>query len=108
MKSGEPFRIFFLLSSCQSCANLFRTFWRHTLRYLDRLQPLALVVVRLTLGAIMTVHGYHKVFGGLHQFAHMVGSMGLPSWLGYISAFTELLGGLLILVGFFPRPAAIV
>jgi len=36
----------------------------------------------------------------------MVGSMGLPAWLGYVSAFTELLGGLLILAGFFTRPAA--
>jgi putative oxidoreductase len=60
----------------------------------------------VALGSIMTVHGYHKVFGGLHQFAHMVGGMGLPSWLGYVSAFTELLGGLLIIVGFFTRPAA--
>lgn len=77
------------------------------MRYLDRLQPLALLIARLSLGAIMTVHGYHKVFGGLQQFAHMVGSMGVPSWLGYVSAFTELLGGLLLLVGFFARPAAV-
>lgn len=76
------------------------------MRYLDRLQPLALFVMRLTLGSIMTVHGYHKVFGGLQHFAHMVGSMGIPAWLGYVSAFTELLGGLLLIVGFFTRPAA--
>lgn len=76
------------------------------MRYLDRLQPLALLLMRLTLGAIMTVHGYHKVFGGLSHFAHMVNGMGLPVWLGYVSAFTELLGGLLILIGFFTRPAA--
>ena len=76
------------------------------MRYLDRLQPLALLVMRLVLGAIMTAHGYHKVFGGLHGFVHAVGSMGLPSWLGYISAFTELLGGLLLIIGFFTRPAA--
>ncbi len=63
--------------------------------------------MRLTLGAIMTVHGYHKVFGGLSHFAHMVGGMGLPVWLGYLSAFTELLGGLLILIGLFTRPAAL-
>jgi putative oxidoreductase len=62
--------------------------------------------MRLTLGAIMVTHGYHKVFGGLRPFAHMVGGMGLPGWLGYVSAFTELLGGLMILVGFFTRPAA--
>ena len=76
------------------------------MRYLDRLQPLALLVMRLSLGVIMTVHGYHKVFGGLQHFAHMIGGMGLPSWLGYVSAFTELLGGLLIIAGFFTRPAA--
>lgn len=76
------------------------------MRYLDRLQPLALLVMRLSVGAIMTAHGYHKVFGGLHNFAHMVGGMGLPAWLGYVSAYTELLGGLLILAGFFTRPAA--
>jgi putative oxidoreductase len=76
------------------------------LRYLDRLQPLALLFMRLSVGAIMTAHGYHKVFRGLHNFAHMVGGMGLPAWLGYVSAYTELLGGLLILAGFFTRPAA--
>lgn len=76
------------------------------MRYLDRLQPLALLVMRLTLGAIMVVHGYHKVFGGLQHFAHMVGGMGMPVWLGYIAAFTEFVGGLLILAGFFTRLAA--
>jgi putative oxidoreductase len=75
-------------------------------RYLDRLQPLALLVMRLALGAIMVAHGYHKVFGGLHHFAQMVGSMGLPAWLAYVSAFTEFLGGLLLLAGFFTRLAA--
>lgn len=76
------------------------------MRYLDRLQPLALLVMRLVLGAIMVAHGYHKIFGGLHHFTQTVGSMGLPSWLAYISAFTEFLGGLLLLAGFFTRPAA--
>ena len=76
------------------------------MRYLDRLQPLALFLMRLTLGFIMTVHGYHKVFGGLQHFAHMVAGMGIPSWLGYVAASVELLGGLLLIAGFFTRPAA--
>lgn len=76
------------------------------MRYLDRLQPLALLVMRLALGVIMVVHGYHKVFGGLHHHAEFVAGLGLPAWLGYVSAFTEFFGGLLILVGFFTRPAA--
>lgn len=80
---------------------------RIPLRYLDRLQPLALLFMRLTLGAIMVAHGSHKVFGGLHHFAQFIGSMGIPSWLGYVSAFTEFIGGLLILAGFFTRVAAL-
>jgi putative oxidoreductase len=76
------------------------------LLYSERLQPLALLVMRLTLGAIMVVHGYHKVFGGLHHHADFVASLGLPQWMGYVSSFTEFLGGLFILAGFFTRVAA--
>lgn len=76
------------------------------MRYLDRLQPLALLVMRLALGAIMVAHGYQNVFRHLRDHAHLVASLGLPAWLGYVSSFTELLGGVLILAGFFTRPAA--
>ncbi len=76
------------------------------MRYLDRLQPLALLLMRVSLGVIMTVHGYHKVFGGLHHHAQFVSSLGMPAWLGYISSFTEFVGGLLILAGLFTRAAA--
>lgn len=73
---------------------------------MDRLQPLALLVMRLVLGTIMLVHGYHKIFGGLHHFVQLVNGLGLPSWLAYLSAFTEFFGGLLILLGLFTRCAA--
>lgn len=76
------------------------------MRYLDRLQPLALLIMRLSLGVIMVVHGYHNVFGGLQHHAQWIASLGVPRWLGYVSSFTELLGGLLLLAGFFTRIAA--
>ncbi len=76
------------------------------MRYLDRLQPLALLVMRLALGAVMFDHGYHKVFGGLHHHAQFVASLGLPAWTSYLSSFTEFFGGLLILLGLFTRVAA--
>lgn len=76
------------------------------MRHLDRLQPLALLVMRLALGAIMVGHGYHKVFGGLHHHVQFVTSLGLPGWSAYLSAFTEFLGGLLVLMGLFTRAAA--
>ncbi|MGB0014720.1 MAG: DoxX family protein [Candidatus Sulfotelmatobacter sp.] len=76
------------------------------LRYLDRLQPLALLVMRLALGAVMTGHGYHKVFGGLHHHVQFVTSLGLPGWSAYLSAFAEFFGGILVLIGLFTRFAA--
>lgn len=74
--------------------------------YLDRLQPLALLVMRVALGAVMLGHGYHKVFGGLHHHVQFVASLGLPGWSAYLSAFSEFLGGLLVLIGLFTRAAA--
>jgi putative oxidoreductase len=76
------------------------------LRYLDRLQPLALLVLRLALGFVMLGHGYQNVFRHMHDHVHFVSSLGFPAWLGYASSFTEFLAGLLILVGFFTRPAS--
>jgi putative oxidoreductase len=76
------------------------------LRYLDRLQPLALLAMRLTVGAIMIAHGYPKVVGGLHHYAGFITGLGLPAWMAYLSAFVEFFGGLLVLAGLFTRPAA--
>ena len=76
------------------------------MRFLDRLQPLALLVLRLVLGAVMIAHGYPKVFGGLQRHYHFVGSLGLPGWLGYVSAFVEFGGGILLVIGLFTHCAA--
>jgi putative oxidoreductase len=77
------------------------------LRYLDRLQPLALLVLRVVLGAIMVGHGYSKVFGGLSEHVHHVSNLGLPGWLAYLSAAAEFLGGILVIAGLFTRVAAV-
>ena len=71
--------------------------------FLNRLQPFALLVLRLVLGAIMIAHGYHKVFGGFHHHMEMVGSLGIPSWMAYLSAGAEFFGGIAIVLGLFTR-----
>jgi putative oxidoreductase len=71
--------------------------------YFNRLQPFALLVIRIVLGAIMIAHGYHKVFGGFHHHMEFVGSLGLPAKLAYLSAGTEFFGGIAIVLGLFPR-----
>lgn len=71
--------------------------------FLNRMQPLALLVMRIVLGAIMIGHGYHKVWGGFHHHMDMVGSLGLPRWLAYLSAGTEFVGGIGIVLGLLTR-----
>jgi len=77
------------------------------LRYLDRMHPLALLVLRLILGIIMVAHGSHKVYGHMSEYAGYIHSLGMPVWLGYVSAIAEFAGGILLIVGLVARCAAI-
>ena len=76
------------------------------MNFLNRLQPLGLLVLRLALGTVMIAHGYQKVFGGMPQFTQMLSHMGIPGWMGYLTAGAEFGGGILVLVGFVTRFAA--
>ena len=71
--------------------------------FLNRMQPFALLVMRLVLGAVMVAHGYHKVWGGFHHHMDFVGSLGIPKWMAYLSAGTEFFGGIAIVLGLFAR-----
>lgn len=83
---------------------------------LDNLQPWGALALRIALGVAMIYHGYSKVVpGSLHgnvaapieHYSGFVASMGLPRWLGYVSALTEFVGGILVLVGLLTRFAAL-
>ncbi len=77
------------------------------MRFLDRLQPLALLVLRIVLGVIMIAHGFSKVFGGMSHYIQTMSGMGLPAWLAYVSATVEFFGGILIIAGLLTRCAAL-
>src|SRR5438270_2034304 len=79
----------------------------NSLSFLDRLQPLGLLVLRFVLGSIMVVHGYHKVFGGMQHFEQMLHGMGIPPWMAYLVAAAEFGGGILVLLGLLTRFAAV-
>jgi putative oxidoreductase len=69
------------------------------MKILGRLQPVGLLVLRVALGVIMIAHGKGKIFGGMAKHMGMVGSLGMPPWLGYLSAGTEFFGGILLILG---------
>lgn len=73
------------------------------LRYLDRLQPLALLALRVVLGIIMIGHGYSKVFGGMPHHVEAVRHLGLPGWMAYLSAGAEFFGGIAVVAGVLTR-----
>jgi putative oxidoreductase len=84
---------------------------------LNNLQPWGALSLRLVLGTAMIYHGWDKVipaggfhggnaFSALERHSHYVASLGLPYWLGIVSALTEFVGGILILLGLFTRFAA--
>lgn len=75
--------------------------------FLNRLQPLGLLVLRLALGAVMIAHGWQKVYGGMPQFMEMLRHMGIPGWMGYLTAAAEFGGGILLVIGFLTRLAAL-
>jgi putative oxidoreductase len=77
-------------------------------KWLNSLQPLGALILRLALGLSMTAHGYQKVVphGALNHYAHYIVTLGIPYWLGYVSAFTEFVGGMLLVIGLLTRFAA--
>jgi putative oxidoreductase len=75
----------------------------------ERLRPAASLIGRLVLGSVMLAHGWMKVVprGSLYSFAHAVARMGMPYWLGYVAAFTEFFGGIVLILGVLTSIAAI-
>ncbi len=77
------------------------------MHHLDRLQPVALLALRLILGVVMIAHGYSKVFGGMAHHIESVHRLGFPGFMAYLSAGAEFFGGILLILGLITRIAAL-
>ena len=79
------------------------------MKILNRLQPIALLILRIALGIIFMTHGYPKL-GHLRGGSQMQGFFiehGLPGYFVYVAGVIEMFGGGLVLIGLFTRPAAL-
>jgi len=74
----------------------------------DALQDAAKLLLRLTLGLLMLLHGIAKVTGGIDPILGMVAKAGLPSAFGYLVYVGEIAAPLLLIVGAWTCAAALV
>lgn len=70
-------------------------------------QQLAGTFLRVVLGIVFLVHGIMKLQMGLENVAGWFGSMGIPAFIAYLTAYIELLGGIAMIVGIGTRYVAI-
>ncbi len=78
----------------------------------SNLNDLALLLLRLALGAVMWAHGAQKLLGlfgghGPQGFVRAVTSMGMPPALGWLVIAIEFFGGIAIVLGILSRLAAL-
>ncbi|NMM75916.1 DoxX family protein [Acidovorax sp. SRB_24] len=66
------------------------------------------VLLRTTLALLMLLHGWAKVRGGIGGIETMVAKAGLPPYLAYAVYLGEVVAPLLLLVGVWVVPAALV
>ena len=67
-----------------------------------------LLVLRLGLGALLLFHGVYKVTHGVAWIAGPLSGAGLPAWLQYGVYVGEVLAPVLVILGLWTRPAALV
>ncbi len=69
------------------------------------------MILRLGFGAMFIFHGLPKMLGGQQSWEHLGAAMTnygitfLPSFWGFMAAFSELVGGICLILGFIFRPA---
>ena len=75
--------------------------------FLDRLRPFTLLVLRLMLALLFIYHGYPKIEHGIAGAEQYMVSVGLPAYCAYIAVAVEIGGGVLLVLGLFTRPVAL-
>jgi putative oxidoreductase len=65
----------------------------------------AALLMRVAVGLIFIPHGYSKVFGngGVSAFAADLPGYHIPAFLGYIAAYAEFFGAILLIAGLLTR-----
>ena len=74
---------------------------------LEKLKPLALLLLRVGLGIAFIFHGYPKLFTHTHEIMGFFQKVGFPGFFVYIAGVIEFFGGIVLILGLFTRIAAL-
>lgn len=79
------------------------------MKFLNGLQPVGLLALRIALGIIFLYHGYPKLahLRGGNEMQGFFIQHGLPGYFLYVAGVIETFGGGLVLLGLFTRGAAL-
>ena len=80
---------------------------RIQLRFLEKLRPLALLLLRCGLALVFVFHGYPKLFGKTAVLVSAFERLGLPGYFVYMAGMIEVFGGLMLVLGLYTRLAAV-
>ena len=77
------------------------------MKFLNSLQPLGLAMLRVALGVIFIYHGYPKLVRADAMMRQFYIQHGFPGYFVGLTGILECVGGGLLLIGLFTRPAAL-
>lgn len=66
------------------------------------------LVLRVSLGALLLLHGVFKIQHGVSWIARLLHAHGIPGFVAYGAYFGEVVAPVMIIVGLLTRPAAFV
>ena len=77
------------------------------MKFLSAFEPLGLLVLRLALALIFMYHGYPKLVHAAPETREFFVQHGLPGYSVGLAGILECFGSLLLFLGLFTRPAAL-
>src|ERR1700756_1762231 len=78
-----------------------------TMKFLNSFQPFGLAILRVALALIFIYHGYPKLVRADAMMREFFVQHGLPGYFVGLAGILECVGGGLLLIGLFTRPAAL-
>lgn len=73
---------------------------------MNRMDDVGKLILRLILGILVLLHGIHKLIYGIEGIQSLVQSVGLPEFVAWAVLIGEVLGPILLIIGWYARIGA--